>query len=101
MRTIFVALAALMTTVSSAFAASGPKDIIPAPVKYETLKEEYSPKLDGSDVRIHLGDKRFRKEINALNLADYARDEAYKLVVGRKGMPFPRPACSVPGQASG
>lgn len=86
MRTIFVALAALMTTVSSAFAASGPKDIIPAPVKYETLKEEYSPKLDGSDVRIHLGDKRFRKEINALNLADYARDEAYKLVVGRKGI---------------
>ena len=86
MRTIFVALAALMTTVSSAFAASGPKDIIPAPVKYETLKEEYSPKSDGSDVRIHLGDKRFRKEINALNLADYARDEAYKLVVGRKGI---------------
>ena len=86
MRTIFVALAALMTTVSSAFAASGPKDIIPAPVKYETLKEEYSPKSDGSDVRIHLGDKRFRKEINALDLPDFARDEAYKLVVGRKGI---------------
>lgn len=86
MRTIFVALAALMTTVSSAFAASGPKDIIPAPVKYETLKEEYSPKSDGSDVRIHLGDKRFRKEINALDLSDFARDEAYKLVVGRKGI---------------
>ena len=86
MRTIFVALAALMTTVSSAFAASGPKDIIPAPVKYETLKEEYSPKSDGSDMRIHLGDKRFRKEINALDLPDFARDEAYKLVVGRKGI---------------
>ena len=37
-------------------------------------------------MRIHLGDKSFRKEINALDLADYARDEAYKLIVSRKGI---------------
>lgn len=86
MRRTFVTLAVLMAVLPSAFAASGPKDIIPAPVKYETLKEEYSLKADGSDVRIHLGDKRFRKEINALDLPDFARDEAYKLVVGRKGI---------------
>ena len=77
---------ALMAVLPSAFAVSGPGDIIPAPVKYEVLNDEYTPKADGSDVRIHLGDKRFLKEINALNLPDFARDEAYKLVVGRKGI---------------
>ncbi len=84
MKKTFMVFATLMAMVPSAFAASGPKDIIPVPVKYEILNEEYTPKADGSDVRVHLGDKRFLKEINALKLADFARDEAYKLVVNRK-----------------
>ncbi len=86
MRKISLALMVLMALAPSAWAVSGPGDIIPSPVKYEILNEEYSPKSDGSDIRVHLGDKRFLKEINALNLADFARDEAYKLVVGRRGI---------------
>ncbi len=86
MKKTFLMFAVLMATVPPVIAASGPKDIIPVPVKYETLDEEYSPEADGSDVRIHLGDRRFRREIEALDLADFARDEAYKLIVSRKGI---------------
>ena len=75
-----------MAIVPSAFAASGPQDIIPVPVKYEIFMEEYFPKVDGSDVRFHLGDKRFLKEINSLNIPEFARNEAYKLAVGKKGI---------------
>ncbi len=86
MKRIHLLILALMVVAPSAMAASGPKDIVPVPVKYETLGEEYSPKADGSDVRVHFGYKRFRKEVDALTLADFAREEAYKLVVSGKGI---------------
>ena len=79
-------LCAMMALSPSMSAASGPGDIIPIPVKYEILKDEYTPKTDGSDVRVHIGDKRFAKEINALGLPAFAKDEAYKLLVGKKGV---------------
>lgn len=86
MKKKLIVLATLMAIVPSAFAASGPQDIIPVPVKYEIFMEEYFPKVDGSDVRVHLGDKRFLKEINSLNIPEFARNEAYKLAVGKKGI---------------
>lgn len=86
MKKKLIVLATLMAIVPSAFAASGPQDIIPVPVKYEIFLEEYFPKVDGSDVRVHLGDKRFLKEINSLNIPEFARNEAYKLAVGKKGI---------------
>lgn len=86
MKKTFLSLLTLMVIVPSAFAVSGPGDIIPAPVKYEILKDEYSPRHDGSDVRVHLGDKRFLKEIKALNIPAFACDEAYRLTVGKKGI---------------
>ena len=86
MRRILLIFVSLAAAVPSAFAVSGPKDIIPVPVRYEILENEYSPKADGSDVRVHLGDKRFLKEIKALGLPQFAEDEAYKLVVGKKGV---------------
>lgn len=86
MKKRLIVLATLMAIVPSAFAASGPQDIIPVPVKYEIFMEEYFPKVDGSDVRVHLGDKRFLKEINSLNIPEFARNEAYKLAVGKKGI---------------
>lgn len=86
MKKKLIVLATLMAIVPSAFAASGPQDIIPVPVKYEIFFEEYFPKVDGSDVRVHLGDKRFLKEINSLNIPEFARNEAYKLAVGKKGI---------------
>lgn len=86
MKKKLIVLATLMAIVPSAFAVSGPQDIIPVPVKYEIFMEEYFPKVDGSDVRVHLGDKRFLKEINSLNIPEFARNEAYKLAVGKKGI---------------
>ena len=86
MKKKLIVLATLMAIVPSAFAASGPQDIIPVPVKYEIFMEEYFPNVDGSDVRVHLGDKRFLKEINSLNIPEFARNEAYKLAVGKKGI---------------
>lgn len=76
----------LAAVLPSAFAVSGPQDVIPAPVRCEITGDVYSVRPDGSDVRIHLGDKRFRKEISALNLPVFAQDEAYRLSVGKKGV---------------
>lgn len=86
MKKTVISLLTLTVIMPSASAVSGPCDIIPAPARYEILKGEYSPRHDGGDVHIHLGDKRFIKEINSLNIPEYARDEAYKLTVGKKGI---------------
>lgn len=86
MKRIFLIFVSLVAALESSAAFSGPEDIIPVPVRYETQNGTYSPKADGSDVRIHLGDKRFLKEIKALNLPQFAVEEAYKLVVGKKGI---------------
>lgn len=86
MKKTFFAFLALVAMAPSAFAASGPSDIIPAPVRIEVTGETYRLKTDGSDIRVHLGDKRFQKEISALNLPEFAKDEAYKLTVGKKGI---------------
>lgn len=75
-----------MAALPSAFAFSGPGDVIPAPVKSETLNGEYHLRADGRDVRVHLGDKRFQKELNSLNISEFARNEAYRLTVGKKGV---------------
>lgn len=85
MKRIFLIFVSLVAALESA-AFSGPEDIIPVPVRSETQNGTYSPKADGSDVRIHLGDKRFLKEIKAMNLPQFAVDEAYKLTVGKKGI---------------
>lgn len=86
MKRICLIIAALASALPSSSASSGPRDLIPAPVKYEIHDCEYSPKPDGSDVRIHLGDKRFLKEVKALNLPSFAIEEVYKLVIGKKGI---------------
>ena len=86
MKKTSIILLTLMAALPSAFAFSGPADVIPAPVKSETLNGEYHLRADGRDVRVHLGDKRFRKELNSLNIPEFARNEAYRLTVGKKGV---------------
>lgn len=93
-----------MALMPSASAISGPGDIIPAPVKYVTSGEGYSLKKDGSDIRVHLADRRFSKEIKGLNIPEFARDEAYRLTVGKRGStssPSRKPVSTAPGRASG
>lgn len=86
MKKTFLIVVTLMALMPSASAISGPGDIIPAPVKYVTSGEGYSLKKDGSDIRVHLADRRFSKEIKGLNIPEFARDEAYRLTVGKKGI---------------
>lgn len=88
MKKTVISLLTLTVIMPSASAVSGPCDIIPAPVRYEILKGEYSPRHDGGDVHIHLGDKRFIKEINSLNIPEYARDEATSLRSAKRALTF-------------
>lgn len=86
MKKTLLIVVTLMALMPSASAISGPGDIIPAPVKYVTFGEGYTLKKDGSDIRVHLADRRFSKEIKGLNIPEFARDEAYRLTVGKKGI---------------
>ncbi len=85
LKVICVAAALCFMTGGAALAA-GPEVLIPVPVKVELGTGTYTPAADGSDVRVHLAARQFAKELSALNLPDFAREEAYRLVVGRKGI---------------
>ena len=82
---LLVSIAAVILTAGSALAA-GPEVLIPVPVKAEVRDGTYTISSDGSDVRVHLGTRAFTKELIKLNLPDFARDEAYRLEVGSKGI---------------
>lgn len=86
MRKAAAFLTMLLMAALGAGAVSGPGNVIPAPVKYELREGSYTLKSDGSDIRVHLGDSRFLREIESLGIPEYARDEAYRLTVGRKGV---------------
>ena len=82
---LLVSIAAVLLTANITLAA-GPEILIPVPVKAELKEGTYTPKPDGSDVRVHLGARAFTKELDALALKDFAREEAYRLEVGKKGI---------------
>ena len=81
-----ICIAALCLMTGNAALAAGPEVLIPVPVKSELKDGTYTPKADGSDIRVHLADRAFTKELKALNLQDFAREEAYRLEVGKKGI---------------
>ena len=85
-RRILLVASAIVLVSSAAFSATGPDCVIPKPVKVIVSDGEYPLKADGSDVRVHYGDRRFLKEINSLGLPEFAKDEAYKILVGKKGI---------------
>lgn len=78
---MFTAIA-VSTCLSSA--SSNPGDIIPQPVRYSVDEGQYALKGDGSDVKIYIGTARFAEMVR--NLPDFAKEEAYELVVGKKGV---------------
>ncbi len=86
MKKTFLIVVTLMALDAVGISHFGPRDVVPAPVKYVTSGEGYSLKRDGSDIRVHLADRRFSKEIKGLNIPEFARDEAYRLTVGKKGI---------------
>ena len=65
-------------------AYSGPDVIIPKPVEYTICEGYYTPKQDGSDVKVHLSSSDFVAKVK--DLPEFARQEAYELVVGKKGI---------------
>lgn len=86
MRRLFLILAAALLLSSGASAAVCPDIIIPKPVGYEVFEGEYILKGDGSDIRVHSADRNFLRELKALSLKDFAYNEAYRLIVGKRGV---------------
>ena len=77
-------LAASVASIYSLSAISNPGDIIPSPVEYTVRDGFYALKGDGSDVKVYLSSSAFASKIK--DLPDFAKDEAYELVVGKKGV---------------
>lgn len=86
MKRVVLFLTAVMLLCFGASAAVCPDCIIPRPVDYEVFEGVYVLKGDGSDIRVHASDRKFLKELGGLSLEDFAYREAYKLVVGKKGV---------------
>ena len=81
---ITVMLAAIAASICSMYATSSPGDIIPQPVQYSVEEGQYTLKGDGSDVKVYIGTSRFSEMVR--DLPDFAKEEAYELVVGKKGV---------------
>ena len=77
-------LAAIAASICSMYATSSPGDIIPQPVQYSVGEGQYTLKGDGSDVKVYIGTSRFAEMVK--DLPDFAKEEAYELVVGKKGV---------------
>ena len=81
----FISIAALLVAAMQFISAqSNPSQLIPQPVEYSVKEGVYTLKNDGSDVKTYVGDKSFA-ELTA-DMPDFASEEAYKLVVGKKGV---------------
>ena len=79
---IIVAFAA--ASICSLSAASNPNMIIPRPVEYSVAEGIYNLKTDGSDIKVHLSSPYFVAKVK--ELPDFAQEESYELVVGKKGV---------------
>ena len=77
-------LAAIAASICSMSATSSPGDIIPQPVQYSVEEGQYTLKGDGSDTKVYIGTATFAEKIK--DLPDFAKEEAYELVVGKKGV---------------
>ena len=83
LRFLFSAAAFVAATYSLS-AYSSPDKIIPEPVEYSVSEGFHNLKGDGSDIKVYLSDAEFASKIK--DLPSFAQEEAYRLVVGRKGV---------------
>lgn len=79
---IFISL--IISGVQAASAVSGPDGLIPQPVEYSVSDGVYNLKADESDIKVILNDAAFAAKV--ADLKDFAREEAYEVVIGRKGV---------------
>ena len=84
MRRIFVIAISFFVAISSVSAYSTPDKLIPEPVEFSTGEGVYTLKPDGSDVKVYMNDAAFAAKVEAL--PEFAKEEAYELVVGKKGV---------------
>lgn len=81
---IVVLTAAVALSASVAMAYSGPDRLIPAPVEYSFGGGVYTLRGDGSDVKVSLGGSAFEQMVR--DLPEFAREEAYRLTINKKGV---------------
>ena len=79
-------VSAVLTAASiySLSAISGPDKIIPQPVEFSMEEGVYNLRTDGSDVKVYLSSPAFAEKVKGL--PDFAKEEAYELTVGKKGV---------------
>jgi len=83
-RTILLSFVTAVVSATSVFAYSGPSKLIPEPVEFSVSDGVYTLKPDGSDIKVYLGSQAFASKVK--DLPDYAQDEAYELIIGKKGV---------------
>ena len=83
-REILLSSIALMVSITSLSAYSSPDKIIPEPVEHSVSDGFYNLKGDGSDVKVYLSDAKFAAKV--AGLPAFAQEEAYELIVGKKGV---------------
>ena len=84
LRRIIIILALTVLSVEVVSAVSGPDGLIPKPVEYSVSEGVYSLKADESDIKVYLNSASFAAKVS--DLPDFAREEAYEVVIGKKGV---------------
>ena len=84
LKRIIIILALTVVSVEVASAVSGPDGLIPKPVEYSVSEGVYSLKADESDIKVYLNSASFAAKVS--DLPDFAREEAYEVVIGKKGV---------------
>ena len=79
-----IAILTIAVSFQIASAQSNPSQLIPQPVEYSVQDGVYGLKNDGSDVKTFIGDKNFSELTK--DMPDFASEEAYKLVIDKKGV---------------
>ena len=79
-----IAILAIAASFQIASAQSNPSQLIPQPVEYSVQDGVYGLKNDGSDIKTFVGDKSFAGLTK--DMPDFASEEAYKLVIDKKGV---------------
>lgn len=82
-RILALVVACVVSTLSLS-AYSGPQNLIPSPVRHSVSEGIYLLKGDDSDVKVHLSSPAFRTRV--AHLPEFAQDEAYELIVNKKGV---------------
>ena len=83
-RKILLSVAAILATIYSVSAYSGPDRLIPKPVEHRTEEGVYTLKPNGADIKVYLNSAPFNARV--ADLPDFAKEEAYELTISKKGV---------------